>query len=75
MFLISEILDEYMRKGTGQGSGWECTVCGYSSMYSTNVRNHVESNHLLTAGYHCPVCDKFCKTRNALSNHRHRLRH
>ncbi|XP_023340341.1 broad-complex core protein isoforms 1/2/3/4/5 isoform X12 [Eurytemora carolleeae] len=70
-----ESIESMIVRGEPPGTGWHCTVCAYTSPYSTNVRNHVESNHLVSEGHYCPICAKFCKTRNALSNHRHRLKH
>ena len=54
---------------------WKCNVCLFESKYSTNVRNHIEANHVASAGYSCHVCQKFCLTRNALNIHKLRYRH
>ena len=54
---------------------WQCTDCEYASQHSTNVRNHIEVNHMASVGYFCQHCDKFCKTKNALNLHRSRYKH
>jgi len=54
---------------------WQCTDCNHTSQQPTNMRNHIESNHVLTNGYYCQQCGKFCKTKNALSIHRTRYKH
>ena len=50
------------------GGKWSCTECGYTSK-STNVRYHIESKHIESAGYICPICNYFSKTRNAHNQH------
>jgi len=46
-------------------------VCGDLSI----GRFHLESRHFPNYdGYHCPVCDKFCKTKNALACHKVKCR-
>ena len=52
------------------GGAWECRACGHQSMYTTNMRNHIEAHHLPTQGYNCPLCGKFCKTKNSLNVHK-----
>jgi len=47
---------------------WQCLECGFISK-STNVSYHIESKHIISAGYNCSVCSRFCRTRNALSTH------
>ena len=54
---------------------WQCTDCGHSTSQPTNLRNHIETHHVGGLGYHCNVCGKYAKTKNALNNHRTRLKH
>jgi len=55
---------------------WRCLACLYTSRHSTNLRNHIEANHVASStGYTCPVCAKFCQTKNALNIHKLRYKH
>jgi len=54
---------------------WQCTDCDHTSQQPTNMRNHIEVKHVLTNGYYCQQCSKFCRTKNALSIHRTRYKH
>ena len=46
-------------------------VCGDLSI----ARFHLESRHFPNYdGYHCSICDKFCKTKNALACHKVKCR-
>ena len=58
------------------GSGlWQCLDCNHTCQQPTNMRNHIESKHVFTDGYYCQQCNKFCRTKNALSIHRTRYKH
>jgi len=54
---------------------WQCTDCDHTSQHTTNMRNHIEVKHVGTPGYYCQHCNKFCRTKNALSIHRTRYKH
>ena len=45
---------------------WLCSECGYVSKWKTNMKMHIESRHLITAGVTCKVCLQFCSNRKAL---------
>lgn len=49
-----------------------CTDCDFKSQISTNVRNHIESRHVTSLGYTCPLCSKFCSSKNAWHLHKSR---
>ena len=51
---------------------WGCTQCQFSSNRASSVGVHVESKHLITSGFVCPVCNKHCPTKNALNIHKFR---
>ena len=53
---------------------WQCTDCMKTSKVKTNIYEHIEATHVETPGYSCEICAKFCRTRNALRNHKN-LRH
>jgi len=54
---------------------WQCTICNHTSQHTTNMRNHIEVKHVGTPGYYCQQCNKFCRTKNALSIHKTRYKH
>jgi len=54
---------------------WQCLECDHTCQQPTNMRNHIESKHVVTNGYYCHQCSKFCRTKNALSIHRTRYKH
>ena len=47
-----------------------CTVCGKESEI-TQLKNHIEANHLKGISVPCNLCNKTFKSRNALSIHKH----
>ena len=49
--------------------GWVCSTCGYSTRIKTNLKFHVESQHLQTSGVKCPLCPMVLQNRKALYNH------
>ena len=49
-----------------------CTDCDFKSQISTNVMNHIESKHVTSLGYTCPICSKFCSSKNAWHLHKSR---
>ena len=51
---------------------WGCTQCQFCSNRASSVEVHVESKHLITSGFVCPVCNKHCPTKNALNIHKFR---
>jgi len=68
--------DEINGLMTRTGSGmYRCLGCGFETKYPTNLRNHIEANHVTGSGYHCPICSKFCLTKNALNIHKLRYKH
>ena len=75
--MISLCVDREMRDKmwkTQEGL-WQCSDCNYTSQQPTNMRNHIEVHHMTSQGYYCQHCDKFCRTKNALSLHRSRYKH
>jgi hypothetical protein len=49
---------------------WQCNDCFKTSKVKTNIFEHIEANHVDSPGYQCELCYKFCRTRNALRNHK-----
>ena len=55
-----------------EGGDWQCCYCGRQSKVKTNIFEHIEASHMETPGYLCEICNKHCRTRNALRAHKHR---
>ena len=54
-----------------------CTVCGLEGT-NRNVRKHIEAKHIETEPLPCDQCEKTCKTRRALGEHKtkyHAIKH
>ena len=54
------------------GGVWQCDSCGWETKFKTRLSEHVEAKHMQTSGYNCPLCAKFCSTKNALKIHKTR---
>eukprot|EP00092_Neocalanus_flemingeri_P030629 GFUD01033257.1.p1 GENE.GFUD01033257.1~~GFUD01033257.1.p1 ORF type:complete len:384 (+),score=84.19 GFUD01033257.1:22-1152(+) len=65
--LESIILSKMAKNADGD---WQCTDCFKVSKVKTNIFEHIEANHVESPGYQCELCYKFCRTRNALRNHK-----
>ena len=57
------------------GSYWFCTDCDYKSNKVTNVKGHIESKHIVHAGYSCDFCGKICPTQEAMRKHKSAYKH
>ena len=49
-----------------------CTDCEHTSRDKHAMSLHVESKHVQSSGYTCPICSKFCLSRNAWHLHKSR---
>jgi len=66
--LQSIILSKMYKNAEGE---WQCNDCLKTSKWKTNIVEHIEATHVESPGYQCDQCYKFCRTRNALRNHKH----
>ena len=57
----------------GEERGFRCTVCGFSSRYSSNVRSHVEGRHTDGLTYSCLYCSYSVNTWQTLLLHMRKL--
>ena len=71
---ISDVLESMFFRDVDLGI-YKCAHCEYVTPHKTNMKNHVESKHMISSGYTCPVCSKFCATKNAFSLHKSRYKH
>ena len=49
-----------------------CTDCNHTSRDKHAMSLHIESKHVGSSGYTCPICSKFCPSRNAWHLHKSR---
>ena len=47
-----------------------CQVCGKEG-YRTQIRDHIEANHVDGVVVPCNICEKTFRSRNALRNHKY----
>ena len=55
--------------GKGWHLGYVCKVCGKEGQ-SSQVQKHIESRHLEGVSISCNSCEKICRSRSALSEHK-----
>ena len=46
-----------------------CNLCGKKALFDTQMRNHIEANHLEGVVHSCNFCEKIFRTRNGLGQH------
>ena len=68
---VDALLAPFMQKITYENGAqlWQCIQCGKTSPYITNIKNHVEANHLEGLTYPCTECNKISKSRASLRMH------
>ena len=49
---------------------YKCTLCGKEAPH-TNLKNHIEANHMEGISIPCNLCEKSFRSRNALAIHKH----
>ena len=64
---IEEAVTRQMERLPG---GWRCAACGWEAKNKTRMFEHVEAKHVVTSGYSCPLCGKFCPSQKSLKNHK-----
>ena len=65
---LDEQINSMMQRIEGSKT-WSCTVCGKTTRDKTNVRQHIEANHIEGATHPCKLCGKISRSRNGLTNH------
>jgi len=68
---VERVVKSYMRKTTDEYNSpvWECLQCGKITKQSTNLKDHIEANHIPGLQFECPTCLKISKTRACLRLH------
>jgi len=54
------------------GDLWQCQDCLWTTSYRTRLWEHIEAKHVKSGGYNCPLCFKFCPSKNAWHLHKSR---
>ena len=54
-----------------EGIKVKCNLCGKEGGW-TDIRNHIEANHITGIFIPCDLCGKECKSRNAVISHKWR---
>jgi len=74
---IESVVESYMRKTEDEnGLLWQCIQCGKTGKKKSNIKEHVEANHIEGLQLECPLCCKVFKSRASLRIHNlnvHRL--
>lgn len=53
--------------------GFSCSECGAFFNKKQNLRTHIESKHIESAGVSCHLCGSVSKTRDSLRKHVRRI--
>ena len=54
---------------------YTCNVCGKEAKYSSNIRDHIEANHLEGVSLPCNICHKIFRSKASLRMHKHKRNH
>merc|ERR1719318_1464798 len=68
---VDQLLEPYMAKVMDENNlpVWQCIECGKTSKYITNLKGHIEANHLQGLKFDCLFCEKVFKSRGSLRTH------
>jgi len=68
---IEALVKSFMKKTVDFDNStlWQCVQCGKTSKVSTNLKDHIEANHLGSLQIECSVCGKLFKSRGSLRQH------
>jgi len=68
---VESVVKSFMRKTTDEHNStvWECLQCGKFTKVSTNMKDHIEANHIEGLQFECPKCFKILKSRACLRLH------
>jgi len=68
---VENLVKSFMKKTTDEFNAtvWQCVQCGKVSKVSTNLKDHIEANHIEGLQFECHHCLKIFKTRPSLRTH------
>ena len=67
--IVKSMMEKSQNPDNGQQKGLMCKVCGKEDN-STNIKKHIEANHLEGVSIPCGVCEKAFRSRRALVMHK-----
>ena len=66
---VSSLMEKSQNKtADGKKLAYLCTMCGKEG-HLTNIKDHIETNHLQGVNIPCNLCEKTFRSRNALRRH------
>lgn len=68
---VGKTLEEACESGLERVGGGKvlCLLCHRTWPSLSHARRHLEAKHFQSEGYHCDVCDAYCRTKHALTCH------
>ena len=68
MSSVDDVLEPFLAKVMdGKNLAvWQCNECGKMSKYITNMKGHIETNHVQGLKFNCFYCEKIFKSRGSL---------
>jgi len=68
---VETLVRSFMKKTTDEFNTtvWQCVQCGKVSKFSTNLKDHIEANHIEGLQFECAQCRKIFKSRPSLRTH------
>ena len=66
----NELMVNTLNRGARGKPIYKCTLCGKEAENS-NLKKHIEANHLEGISVPCNICEKTFRTRNALADHKY----
>ena len=67
---VKSMMEKSQNKiANGNQLAYRCNVCGKEGMGS-NIKDHIEANHLEGIIIPCNLCNQTCRTRHALRQHK-----
>ena len=68
----SRVTKSDISAGNNQGKMGSCNVCGKEGSH-TNIKQHIEANHITGVSHVCDICGKIYQSRNCLRIHMSRM--
>ena len=66
---MMETIEMMVQVGNKKACAKVCKVCGKEG-HATDIKRHIENNHLEGVSIPCNLCDKILRTREALRKHK-----
>ena len=68
---INSMMVKTSNRSVRRNALYKCALCGKEAEH-TNLKNHIEANHLEGISVPCNLCEKTFRSRNALAKHNHK---